>query len=104
MAFDWGSIAPAAITAAASLLGGVFQSDAQDKQIKEAEKARKEELLAQLELEKFRILNQKGGGGGADRELAALEMALGVHDTYAARVSNTLQTAANRYAQIYGGA
>lgn len=98
---DW---IPAAISAAAALIGGQFNIKANKDSQKDAERMRKEELLQQLELEKFRILNAKGGGGGRSRDLELLEMALGIHEDAAKGQSASLQTAANRYAQIYNSA
>lgn len=99
MSYEW--VGPA-IAAAASLAGGYFSQKGSKKAQSDELKFRKEELLQQLELEKFRILNQKGGGGGGrSRDLDLLEMALGIYDTESKLKSGAYQSGGDRYAQIY---
>jgi hypothetical protein len=94
----------AAIAAAAGLVGGYFQNKSNKSAQKESEKLAREKMLQDLELEKFRILNAKGGGGGRSRDLDLLEMALGIYDSSSQSQGRTLQSAADRYASIYNSA
>jgi hypothetical protein len=92
---------PAAITAVASLAGGLFGNRAEDERLKAQQDYDREKMIAELELEKFRILNQKGGGGGADRELAMLEAALGISDRYSQSQRGALRAAKDNFTDIY---
>jgi hypothetical protein len=94
----------AAITAAAGLVGGYFQNKANNSAKNEERELAREKMIMELELEKLRILNAKGGGGGRSRDLELLEMALGIYGDSSSGTSKTLNSAADRYASIYNSA
>jgi hypothetical protein len=94
----------AAITAAAGLIGGYFQNKANKSAKDEERELMREKMIQDLELEKLRILNAKGGGGGRSRDLDLLEMALGIYGDSSSGTSKTLNSAADRYASIYNSA
>ena len=96
----WG----AAIAAAAGLAGKYFEGKADKKNSSEQRELERQKMIQELELEKFRILNAKGGGGGRSRDLDLLEMALGIYDSSSASLGKTYQGAADRYASIYNSA
>ena len=73
---DWfddvkgGDLLVAAIPAVTSLVGGLFAGRQQDKQLKDAADARRDERLLALDLEELKYKYGLGGGGGGGASAA----------------------------------